>query len=142
EERQARPGRSESSQRFVPESDEDKRTEQPLRNSEEPTRAPDAEYRVHPGDERAVGDEGNQRPRLVVPPLLIPEEEEDDHHRCPDQMVIEVPVQKARLAQKRRQQRGDGSHPDLLSPPTNSAVEWGDGYSSEQPARQRSGLEG
>src|SRR2546430_5134946 len=29
-------------------------------------------------------------------------------------MVIEVPLQQARLAQERRQQRGDGSHPDLL----------------------------
>src|SRR5439155_1688278 len=102
------------SQGFVPEADEDERTKQPLRNSEEPTRAPDAEYRVHPGDERAVADEGNQRLRLVVPPLLIPEQEEDYHHRCPKQMVIEVPLQQARLAQERRQQRGDGSHPDLL----------------------------
>src|SRR5438874_2460595 len=114
DERQARARRPQSSQGFVPEADEDERTEQPLRNSEEPTRAPDAEYRVHPGDERAVADEGNKRLRLVVQPLLIPEQEEDYHHRCPKQMVIEVPLQQARLAQERRQQRGDGSHPDLL----------------------------
>src|SRR3989442_6731079 len=114
DERQARARRPESSQGLGPEADADEGAKQPLGDSEEPTRAPDAEYRVHPGDERAVADEGNQRLRLVVPPLLIPEEEKDDHHRCPKQMVIEVPLQEARLAQQRRQQRGDGSHPDLL----------------------------
>src|SRR5437899_12687994 len=88
-----------SSQGFVPEADEDERAEQPLGDSEEPTRAPDAEYWVHPGDERAIADEGNQRLRLVVPPLLIPEEEKDDHHGCAKQMVIEVALEEARLAQ-------------------------------------------
>src|SRR5262249_52964010 len=114
DERQARARRPESSEGFVPEADEDEGAKQQLRNSEEPTRAPDAEYGVHPGDERAVADEGNQRLRLVVPPLLIPEEEKDDHHGCAKQMVVEVPLQEARLAQQRRQQRGDGSHADLL----------------------------
>src|SRR5439155_15405062 len=64
DERQARARRPESSQGLVPEADEDERAEQPLGDSEEPTRAPDAEYWVHPGDERAVADEGNQRLRL------------------------------------------------------------------------------
>src|SRR4030095_820387 len=114
DEGQARARRPESSDGLVPEADEDERTEQPLRDSQEPTRTSDAEYGVHPGDERPVADERNQRLRLVVPPLLIPEEEKDDHHRCPKQMVIDVPLQDARLAQQHRQQRGDGSHPDLL----------------------------
>src|SRR5207253_5157541 len=69
---------------------------------------------LHPGDERAIADEGNQRLRLVVPPLLIPEEEKDDHHGCAKQMVIDVALEEARLAQQRRQQRSDRSHPDLL----------------------------
>src|SRR5262245_18239048 len=103
DERQARTRCPESSEGFVPEAGEDERTEQPLRDTQEPTRTPDAEYRVHPGYERAVADEGNQRLRLVVPPLLVPEEEEDDHHRYPKQMVVEVPLQEARLAQQRRQ---------------------------------------
>src|SRR5262249_52866027 len=100
DERQARARRPESSQGFVPEADEDERAEQPLRDSEEPTRAPDAEYWVHPGDERAVADEGNQGLCLVVPPLLIPEEEKDDHHGCAKEMVIEVALQEARLTQQ------------------------------------------
>src|SRR5262249_4289969 len=69
DERQARAHCPESPDSLVPEADEDQRTKQPLGNSEDPTRAPDAEYGVHPRDERPVADEGNQSLRLVVPPL-------------------------------------------------------------------------
>src|SRR5262249_59410167 len=116
DERQACARCPERSEGFVPEPDEDERAEQPLRDSEEPARAPDAEYRVHPGDERAVADERNQRLRLVVEPLLIPKEEKNDHYGSAKQMVVEVALQEARLAQQRRQQRGDGSPPRLLLP--------------------------
>src|SRR5262245_54494092 len=102
DERRAGARRAECAEGFVPEADEDECAEQPLRYSEEPTSTPDAEYGVHPGDERTVADERNQCPSLVVPPLLIPEEEKYDHHRCPKQMVIEVPLQEARFAQQHR----------------------------------------
>src|SRR4029077_6262251 len=113
---QARARRPENSGGLVPEAGKDERTEHPLRDSEEPARAADAEDGVHPGDERAVADERDQRLRLVLPPLLVSEEEEDDHHRRAQQMVIEVAAKKSRSTQHRRQQRSNGSHPDLLSP--------------------------
>src|SRR2546422_4170815 len=60
---------------------------------------PDAEHGVHPGNQRAVADIGNQHLRLVREPLLVAEEQEEKDHRCANQVVVEVLVEEAELGQ-------------------------------------------
>src|SRR2546427_384333 len=87
--------RAENSQSLVPEPQEQQQGERPLRHAEHPARSPDAEHRVHPEEQRAVADIGNQHLRLVVEPLLIPEEQEENDQRGPHQVVVEIFSQQA-----------------------------------------------
>src|SRR6266850_1289053 len=91
---------AENSQSLVPESQEQEQRERPLRHAEKPARAPDAEDGVHPRNQRAVADIGNQHLCLVLEPLLVPEEQEENDHRRANQVVIEVLFEQAELDER------------------------------------------
>jgi hypothetical protein len=55
--------------------------------------------RIKPEDERAIADIRDQPLDLVLEPFLIPKEEENDHHRRTDQVISEVVVEDAELAE-------------------------------------------
>src|SRR6185295_6325925 len=88
---------------------EDQRSKEPFRNSEEIGRALHAEDRLHPGDERIVGEEGNEALNFIVEPLLISEEEIDDGHRCAEKVVIEILSEKPELIEIVNEQIHEGS---------------------------------
>src|SRR5262249_31229619 len=93
---------------------EQERGDQPFRNAQEPTRAADPEHGIHPENERAVADIGDQHLRLVLPPFLIAEGQEDDHHRCAQQLVVEILFEKPEPVQYACEDACEGVHGSLL----------------------------
>src|SRR5215510_12561375 len=59
------------SQSLIPEAQEQERTEQPFRNTQEPGCPSDAKCGIEPENERSVADKGDQHLSFVLKPLLI-----------------------------------------------------------------------
>src|ERR1700758_1601347 len=72
---------------------------QPLCNSEEIGCSPNAKDCVHPKDERAVTNVGEQSLRLIIEPFLIAKEEKNNDHRCTKQVVTEIILENTELNQ-------------------------------------------
>src|SRR5262245_50547830 len=94
-EREGRPDRAKYSQSLIPEAQEQERTEQPIRNTQEPGGPSDAECGIEPENERSVADKGDQHLSLVFKPLLIAKGQEYEHHRRSDEMIVNVALENA-----------------------------------------------
>src|SRR5262249_16318319 len=68
---EGRPGRTKYSQSLIPEAQEQQRTEQPFRNTQEPGWPSEGECGIEPENERSVADKGDQHLSFVLKPLLI-----------------------------------------------------------------------
>jgi len=58
---------------------------------------PHTKKRVHPENQWAVLDIRNQRVRFVLEPFLISEKQKHEQQGCPDEVVIDIPLQDAEL---------------------------------------------
>src|SRR5262249_10656958 len=87
----------ESAEPLVPESKKQHHARRPFPCTEEPTGSSVTKDGIHPGNKRAVFKKRDERLHFVIEPLLVAEEQEKHHHGCANQVVIEVPREKARL---------------------------------------------
>src|SRR5262249_46572153 len=94
-EREGRPDRAKYSQSLIPEAQEQERTEQPFRNTQEPSCPSDAKCGIEPENERSVADKGDQHLSFVLKPLLIAKGQEYQHHRRSDEMIVNVALENA-----------------------------------------------